>query len=122
MNQSWSWIALASCICAVSQVFSKPATNLDGQVFNLNTDDVLPVDRYFSHDEMYAWLQGVAERHPHLTKLYSIGKSVEGRDLWVLQMSHSIERRRRDLLMPQVKLVKLLSKVKEAIEYSTFTS
>lgn len=102
----WSLIALALCISS-SQVFSKPASIVPStkQAFDPETDDVLPADRYFSHDDMVTWLQGVAQRYPRLTKLYSIGKSVEGRDLWVLQMSHSLERGRRDLLMPQVKLV-----------------
>ena len=83
-------------------VASKPAEPAE---FNPQTDDFLPDDRYLSFDEMSAWLKGIASRYPDFVRLSSIGKSVEGRDLWVVEMSHSLKRGGRDLLMPQVKLV-----------------
>ena len=73
--------------------------------FNPETDDNVPVDRYLTHDEMSVWLQGIAKRYPKLAVLKSIGKSVQGRDLWVLELSHSVGRGKRDLLMPMMKLV-----------------
>jgi hypothetical protein len=73
--------------------------------FNPELDDFVPADRYLTHDEMITWLQSIARRHPKIAKTFSIGKSEQGRELLVLELSHSIERGERDLLMPMVKLV-----------------
>ena len=73
--------------------------------FKANEDDAVSLDRYVTHNEMTTWLQGLAKRHPNIVKVTSIGKSAENRDLWVLELSHSVGRGQRDLLMPMVKLV-----------------
>ncbi|XP_046440116.1 carboxypeptidase D-like [Daphnia pulex] len=73
--------------------------------FNPETDDFVPADRYLTHEEMITWLRSVARRHPKIAKAFSIGKSEQGRELLVLELSHSVERGERDLLMPMVKLV-----------------
>jgi len=73
--------------------------------FNPEKDDAIPADRYLTHEEMTTWLQGVAARYPKMAKISSVGKSVQGRDLWLLELSHSIGRGQRDLLMPMVKMV-----------------
>lgn len=73
--------------------------------FDPEKDDAVPADRYLTYEEMSTWLQGVARRYPKMAKLTSIGNSVQGRDLWLLELSHSIGRGQRDLLMPMVKLV-----------------
>lgn len=44
---------------------------------------------YHNYDQMTAYLRKVATVHKDITALYSIGKSVEGRDLWVLVVSAS---------------------------------
>ena len=73
--------------------------------FNPELDDFVPADRYLTHDEMITWLRSIARRHPKIAKAFSIGKSEQGRELLVLELSHSIGRGERDLLMPMVKLV-----------------
>ncbi|CAG5045957.1 unnamed protein product [Parnassius apollo] len=45
--------------------------------------------RYHDHEEMTRYLRSVSASYPALTALYSIGKSVEGRDLWVMVVSAS---------------------------------
>ena len=40
-----------------------------------------------NHKEMTAFLQKISQQYPDITKLTSIGKSVEGRDLWVMEIS-----------------------------------
>ncbi|XP_037920514.1 carboxypeptidase M isoform X2 [Hermetia illucens] len=44
---------------------------------------------YHNHDEMTRFLRATSARHPNLTALYSIGKSIQGRDLWVMVVSSS---------------------------------
>lgn len=42
------------------------------------------VARHHTHEQMEAYLRSLAEKYPNVTRLHSIGKSVQGRDLWVL--------------------------------------
>ncbi|XP_075534715.1 carboxypeptidase M-like [Dermacentor variabilis] len=58
---------------------------------------------YYNHEQMTAFLKKTSERYPQFTKLYSIGKSVEGRDLWVLMVTK--DPRKEPLLKPNVKYV-----------------
>lgn len=44
---------------------------------------------YHDHEEMTQFLRSTTARYPNLTALYSIGKSAQGRDLWVLVVSAS---------------------------------
>uniref|UniRef100_A0A336KP86 CSON013749 protein n=1 Tax=Culicoides sonorensis TaxID=179676 RepID=A0A336KP86_CULSO len=44
---------------------------------------------YHSHEEMTSFLRSTTARYPNLTALYSIGKSAQNRDLWVLVVSSS---------------------------------
>ncbi|XP_026499573.1 carboxypeptidase M-like isoform X4 [Vanessa tameamea] len=45
--------------------------------------------KYHDHEEMTRYLRAISARYPALTALYSIGKSVQGRDLWVMVVSAS---------------------------------
>lgn len=45
--------------------------------------------KYHDHEEMTSFMRSVAATYPNLTALYSIGKSVQNRDLWVLVLSSS---------------------------------
>ena len=40
-----------------------------------------------SHSQMTDALKDLASRFPDITRLYNIGKSVEGRVLWVMEIS-----------------------------------
>lgn len=54
------------------------------------TPDVQLLDFvYHNHEEMTRFLRATSARYPNLTALYSIGKSVQNRDLWVLVVSAS---------------------------------
>ncbi|XP_058176585.1 carboxypeptidase M-like [Anopheles ziemanni] len=44
---------------------------------------------YHNQEEMTRYLRETVARYPNLTALYSIGKSAQGRDLWVLVVSAS---------------------------------
>lgn len=58
---------------------------------------------YYNHEQMTAFLKKISERYPDFTKLYTIGKSVEGRDLWVLLVTKDPQK--EPLLQPNVKYV-----------------
>jgi len=44
---------------------------------------------YHNYEEMTTWLKQFSAVYTNLTALYSIGKSVQGRDLWVMVVSSS---------------------------------
>lgn len=44
-------------------------------------------DVYHDYDDVTAYLQAVASDHPTITRLVSIGQSVQGRDLWFLKIT-----------------------------------
>ena len=46
-----------------------------------------PSFNYHHYDDMKTFLAFYNHTYPSLTRLYSIGKSVDGRDLWVLEIS-----------------------------------
>lgn len=43
--------------------------------------------RHHGYQDMVAFLQELNSTYPNITNLYSIGKSVQGRDLWVLEIT-----------------------------------
>ncbi|XP_069359345.1 carboxypeptidase D isoform X4 [Maniola hyperantus] len=63
-------------------------STVTGEVEPRESDPVLE-SKYHDHDEMTRYLRAVSARYPALTALYSIGKSVQGRDLWVMVVSAS---------------------------------
>lgn len=65
-----SWLTVAMAMVSLTVV-----TSLD---FN-----------YHRHPAMASYLQNLSVNYPDITHLYSIGQSVEGRDLWVLAIGKS---------------------------------
>ncbi|XP_052124767.1 carboxypeptidase D [Frankliniella occidentalis] len=60
--------------------------------------------KYMSHDELSDFLLKLETEHPHLAARRSIGKSVEGRDLWALELRANVGAE-RPLGQPMVKMV-----------------
>ncbi len=50
---------------------------------------MLTYDRYLTYTEIEEALHRFHDRYPQLTRLYPIGKSYEGRDLWMLELTNS---------------------------------
>lgn len=44
--------------------------------------------RYHNYDDMTKLLQELASTYPQITRLYNIGESVQGRKLWVMEISN----------------------------------
>ncbi|KAG0428348.1 hypothetical protein HPB47_024665, partial [Ixodes persulcatus] len=58
---------------------------------------------YYNHEKLTAFLRKVSTDYPDFTRLYSVGKSVQNRDLWVLLITK--EPHEETLLKPNVKYV-----------------
>ena len=46
-------------------------------------------DRFYRYDELTTLLHNYAEQYPQLVSLHSIGKSHEGRDIWLLEVTNT---------------------------------
>ena len=44
--------------------------------------------KYYKYDELVAQMRQWHSDYPHLTKLYSIGKTFEGRDMWLIELTN----------------------------------
>lgn len=54
----------------------------------LHAEDFPPKDqKYHDYKETTEMLQGLAKNNPEMASLYSIGKSVQGRDIWTLRLN-----------------------------------
>ncbi len=60
------------------------------QLSPLPADFPAPDAAYHSYDEMVAAIQAVATAHPAIVKLFSIGRSYEGRELWAAKISDNV--------------------------------
>lgn len=63
-----------------------------GARFQSSTESILTSrDVYPSPEEIEAQLQSLAASAPHIAKLFSIGRSVQGRNLWVMKISRNVQ-------------------------------
>lgn len=58
---------------------------------------------YHTEEQLLDFFARLAKNHPQLAKVHSIGSSIEGRDLAVIEISSNVGR--RDLLKPMFKYV-----------------
>ncbi|CAD6190947.1 unnamed protein product [Caenorhabditis auriculariae] len=70
-----------------------------GEFTNVNASKI----HNHNYNDMTAFLKQTSLNYPNITHLYSAGKSVEGRDLWVLIVSD--RPREHELLEPELKIV-----------------
>lgn len=49
------------------------------------------VNGYMSHEDLGKLMQSFGERFPKIAKVESLGKSVQGRELWVIKISKNVE-------------------------------
>jgi len=54
-------------------------------------ENILGIDQthYYGPDEMEKIITCLAKDHPDLVQLYSIGKSIRGRDLWMVELTNT---------------------------------
>ncbi len=66
-------------------------------------EDFLKNPKYYTHEELTKIFQSLEHDHQDLVKLHSIGKSVQNKDLWALEISKNVGN--RTLLTPMFKYV-----------------
>ena len=57
------------------------------ELISNNQDSRNPMRSYHNYDELTDFLQEINSQYPDITNLLSIGQSVQGRELWVLEVS-----------------------------------
>ena len=60
------------------------------QLWESTKDGPNPMDDYHTYTEVGAFLDSLASAHPALCRLYSAGQSVQGRELWVMEISDNV--------------------------------
>ncbi|XP_070853964.1 carboxypeptidase D isoform X1 [Drosophila suzukii] len=92
-------LVLRPCSCDAKTV--NPGDQMQMQHHQVAAEPGLPEPRaympdaqhldfvYHDHEELTRFLRATSARYPNLTALYSIGKSIQGRDLWVMVVSSS---------------------------------
>ena len=74
-------------------------------IFISDIENNVPPKYYHNYDELVKSLNAIHRRYPQLTRLYHLSeKSVEGRELWVIQISKNVNKKRA-LLKPMVKYI-----------------
>ena len=56
------------------------------KLLNETRDSDNPLAEYHNYNELSDFLQNIAKQYPNITNLESIGKSVQGRELWVMEI------------------------------------
>ena len=57
------------------------------ELISNNQDSRNSMRSYHNYDELTDFLQGINSQYPNITNLLSIGQSVHGRELWILEIS-----------------------------------
>lgn len=92
-------VVILALVCAAAVLANGYALNVAEQP----RDGDYVTTSYTHYEDLRRLFDSLARRYPHLARVLSIGKSVEGRDLLVLEISENVGR--RDPGEPMVKLV-----------------
>jgi len=82
---------------------TKPIFTLKEENEGNEIDDMV-LETYHNYSQLVSALEDMVKEYPEQSRLYNLGKTVEGRDLPVIQISDSVESA-RGLLKPMVKLI-----------------
>lgn len=78
------FLALLTCGQLILPCLAMPAAEIEAEETFIDTH------KYMTHGELSQFLQRLQSEHPYLAALHSIGKSVEGRDLWALELRANV--------------------------------
>ena len=74
---------LLSVLVCVSHSTERTLTNKD--------DSGIKMDHYIHYEELTRLLKRLTEKYPSISKLTSVGKSTQGKELWVVQITDKID-------------------------------
>jgi len=75
-------IAVALVTNSASRSWAKPLA-----VRRSSTDNFAL--KHHNYEQLTQFLRDLNKKYPHITRLYSVGKSIEKRELWVLEVSNN---------------------------------
>ncbi|XP_047475155.1 carboxypeptidase D-like isoform X2 [Penaeus chinensis] len=91
-------------VCVGSGGFNNAAANSpDAASAGVTVVDGIDMSKYHHHDDLLRLAETLKVQYPHLVDHYSVGKSVQGRELLVLKISENVAE--RDLTEPMFKFV-----------------
>lgn len=61
------------------------------------------LNKHHNNEDVHQYLFDLAQKYPEITKLYSIGESVEGRKLWAIEITENPGK--HELLKPEIRYV-----------------
>ena len=67
-----------------------PVSNSNGRIKRAEDDSGIGMDHYVHYDELTKLLNRYTSEYPSISKLHSVGKSVQGRELWAIQITDKI--------------------------------
>ena len=80
-----------SLLCNIFNFLLSALVCIASDVSDGSSDQGVNIIDYIHYDDMTAVLHTLESRFPELCKLHTIGQSVQGRELWVLQISDRID-------------------------------
>jgi len=60
------------------------------------TDDPAPAEDYHNYQALTDELKNLADSHPDIARLTSVGKSAQGREIWMITISDNVDRDERE--------------------------
>ncbi len=78
------------------------AKNYADKLWNETKDSKNPMDEYYTYDEYTQIMQDIANQYPNICHLESAGQSVQGRELWFMEISDNVNVQEDE---PEVKLI-----------------
>ncbi|GLG92487.1 Carboxypeptidase D [Gryllus bimaculatus] len=82
--------SLTTCFIFVSYFYLLNCASISRKLEN---EEFLSNPRYHDHEELTSLLRNMVQEYPDFAKLHSVGKSVQNRDLWALEISENVNQR-----------------------------
>lgn len=79
---------MAFCVCLTCALLLTITTSVTSS-YHIET-----FDRYYHYDDLTALLKEYSSRYPSITHLFSVGRSVLGKELWVMRISDNPRERK----------------------------
>ena len=87
----WTCKVLAACLCLITYIVNCDSVSVSRRLSN---EDFITSPQYHNYEQLTRLFQNLNTTYPYLARLHSIGKSVQDRELWVLEISENVAERR----------------------------